>query len=599
MVAGHRNLARSITADNASSMFLPVVILQNILTYYLNMPCFLILAGDWKTWHTVIMASKKRHTPIDYESPKQWRERTRYNLRALLSVAKTKRASCTSHQGLHGLFVPIMKNGRCLGALQTGVFLMQPPTEASLRSQWEKLVGRALTPHDSGFLAYASSVLSTPVLDEPLVEGLKQLLELFGAYLSGALETKAVASKMQALQTGLFSRRLWHHQWADWQAVRPRFFRGDVDPKKLMRWEREELGIKRFPTVVLAAKREGIGRESADWVAAADFQREALQLAREMDEALGYPLEDFGALLLTSPTPGLSAAEAEGELRKKAEAFARRLSLKLRCRVWVGMGRIAGGEVSLHDSYQEAVAALHLAVTRNQDLVLYRELPKIDLSETALRHKISEFIEAIFDQGRAPASHHRDVFVQDLLIMTRSRPEATRRVLMETLHRLFTALEGRRDVDPASLMDLETRTTLAIETALNVNEMVGRFGSAFEQLLSCLEMPATGDRLLRLQKASESIRVSLHEPWTLPMAASRFGFSKTTFSREFTRYIGLPFSEFLLSQRIEKAKRLLSSEMSIKEVADACGFQSATYFQQIFKRKAGVPPGTFRNKKLG
>jgi AraC-like DNA-binding protein len=580
-------------------MFLPVVILQNILTYYANMPCFLILAGDWKTWHTVIMASRKRPTPIDFESPKQWRERTRYNLRALLAVARTKRACCTSHQGLYGLFVPIMKNGRCLGALQTGVFLTQAPTEASLTAQWQKLMGRSITPHDSGYLDYASSVISTPVLDAPLVEGLRELLELFGAYLSGALETRAVAAKMQALQIGLFSRRLWHHQWVEWQVVRPRFFRGDVDPKKLMRWEREELGIQRFPTVVLAAKREGTGREGADRVAAADFQREALQLAREMDEALGHPLENFGALLLTSPTPGLSSAEAEGELRRKAEAFARQLSQRLHCRVWVGVGRISGGEVSLHNSYQEAVAALHLAVTRNQDIVFYRDLPRIDLSETAMRHRISEFIAAIFDQGRAPASHHRDVFVQDLLIMTRSRPEATRRVLMETLHHLFAALEARRDVDPASLMELETRTTLEIETALNVNEMVGRFGGAFEQLLSFLEMPATGDRLLRLQKASESIRASLHERWTLPMAARRFGFSKTTFSREFTRYIGLPFSEFILSQRIEKAKRLLGSELSLKEVADACGFQSVTYFQQIFKRKAGLPPGVFRSRKLG
>lgn len=598
-MAVSKNIARSISAENGTSMFLPVVILQNILTYYVDMPCFLVLAGDWKTWHTVIMSSRKKHTPIDFESPKQWRERTRYNKKSLLTAARTKQACCLPHQGLYGLFVPILRKGRCLGVLQTGVFLKQAPTEALLMGQWKRLMARSVTPHDSGYLDYVSSVISTPVLDEPLIEGLCQLLELFGAYLSGALDTGTVASKMQVLQTGLFSRRLWHHQWVDWQAVRPRFFRGDVDPKKLMRWEKEELDITRFPTVVLAAKREGTGKESSDWVAAAEFQREALQAAREMDETLGYPLENFGMLLLTSPAPGLSPVEADRELSGKAETFARRLSQKLHCRVWMGIGRNSGDEVRLHDSYQEAVAALHLAVTRNQDVVRYRDLPKIDLSETAMRHKISEFIEAIFDQGRTPASHHRDVFVQDLLIMTRSRPEATRRVLMETLHHLFAALEARRDVDPASLIELETRTTLQIETALNVNELVERFGVAFERLLSFLDMPVTGDRLLRLQRASEAIRESLNMRWTLPLAARKFGFSKTTFSREFTRYIGLPFSEFLLMQRIEKARRLLGSEMPIKEVADACGFQSATYFQQIFKRKAGLPPGAFRKKKLG
>ena len=597
-MASIKNVARSIPAGNGTSMFLPVVILQNILTYYVNTPCFLVLAGDWKTWHTVIMSSRKKRTPIDFESPRQWRERTRYNKRSLLAAARTKRACCLPHQGLYGLFVPIMRKGRCLGVLQTGVFFKQAPSEAFMMAQWEKLMGRAVTPHDSAYLGYVNSVISTPVLDEPLIEGLCQLLELFGAYLSGALDSGVVAAKMQALQTGLFSRRLWHRQWVDWQAVRPRFFRGDVDPKKLMRWEREELGITRFPTVVLAAKREGTGKESSDRVAAAEFQREALQIAREMDETLGYPLENFGVLLLTSPAPGLSPGEAERELSGKVEAFMQRLSRKLRCRVWMGIGRSSGGEVRLHDSYQEAVAALHLAMTMNQDIVRYRDLPKIDLSETAMRHKISELIEDIFDQGRAPASHHRDVFIQDLLIMTRRRPEATRRVLMETLHHLFAALEARRDVDPGILMELETRTTLQIETALNVNELVSRFGSAFEQLLSFLDMPAAGDRLLRLQKASEVIRASLHERWTLPVAARKFGFSKTTFSREFTRYIGLPFSEFILTQRIEKAKRLLGSELSLKELAGACGFLSVTYFQQIFKRKVGIPPGQFRSQKL-
>ncbi len=96
--------------------------------------------------------------------------------------------------------------------------------------------------------------------------------------------------------------------------------------------------------------------------------------------------------------------------------------------------------------------------------------------------------------------------------------------------------------------------------------MVGRFETALELLLSFMESPASGDKYLRLRRASEAIARSLQEPSTLPVAARRFGFSVTTFSREFGRHAGMPFSDFLLSRRLEKAKTLLQGDLSLAQV---------------------------------
>ena len=38
------------------------------------------------------------------------------------------------------------------------------------------------------------------------------------------------------------------------------------------------------------------------------------------------------------------------------------------------------------------------------------------------------------------------------------------------------------------------------------------------------------------------------------------------------------------------------SNKSIKEIADACGFENVTYFSQEFKKYFHLPPGKYRTK---
>jgi AraC-like DNA-binding protein len=577
---------------------LPFILLQNILTYYLTMPCFLIFRENWKLWHTVIMRASKKQTPIDFENSLQWRQRTRYNLSMLAKVRQSNRAHWEPLRGVHGIFVPVLKGGVCVGVLQSGIFLTKVPSEDEVIALWEELTERPYLPHDPMFADYVQALVATPVLDETLIDALRELLELYGAFLAHTLDAKTAVTRMRELQINAFSRRLWHQNWAGWQALRPRFFRGDVGAKTLMQWEKEELGLTRFPTLALAAKRSGSGREWADSLGTLEFQREAHRFARELGESIAYPLGNSGIILLTSNRPEAPASEAEAELQGKIGRFTREMSQRFHCRIWVGQGGDSSLVGSLHQSYLEAVAALHVAVTRDQQILRYRELPATSVGETGLRHKLRDFSVAVFDQPKSQINALSNLYVQDLLLATRGRPETTRRLLIETLHRLWATLETRADVETASLEEVESRHTAQIETALDTYEMITRFNTALDQVKEFLEAPSSGNRFLALSRAREAICASLNEAWTLPLAAKRFGFSKSSFSKEFSRHVGLPFSEFLLEQRIEKAKRLLTGELSLKQVASVCGFGSTIYFQQIFKRKVGIPPGKYRQALL-
>ncbi len=64
----------------------------------------------------------------------------------------------------------------------------------------------------------------------------------------------------------------------------------------------------------------------------------------------------------------------------------------------------------------------------------------------------------------------------------------------------------------------------------------------------------------------------------------------TKFKKTFKQVTGLTVTEFVSSERIELAKRLLTDhDMSIDEVAHRCGYARATSFSALFAKSVGMP----------
>ncbi|MBR5586362.1 MAG: helix-turn-helix domain-containing protein [Clostridia bacterium] len=84
---------------------------------------------------------------------------------------------------------------------------------------------------------------------------------------------------------------------------------------------------------------------------------------------------------------------------------------------------------------------------------------------------------------------------------------------------------------------------------------------------------------------------------TLENLSEYIGYSKTHICRIFKEKIGKSFSEILTDIRISRAKYImLNSNMSMKEIAFKTGYDSAEYFQRLFKKKTGTTPGEYRNE---
>ncbi|MBR6525976.1 MAG: helix-turn-helix transcriptional regulator [Clostridia bacterium] len=85
---------------------------------------------------------------------------------------------------------------------------------------------------------------------------------------------------------------------------------------------------------------------------------------------------------------------------------------------------------------------------------------------------------------------------------------------------------------------------------------------------------------------------------SLSVVSREIGMSPSYFSAFFIREMGVGFSEYITSMRVEKAKELLhNSVKKINVIAQDCGFMSASYFINVFRRQVGCSPGEYRKQK--
>lgn len=84
---------------------------------------------------------------------------------------------------------------------------------------------------------------------------------------------------------------------------------------------------------------------------------------------------------------------------------------------------------------------------------------------------------------------------------------------------------------------------------------------------------------------------------SVPRLAQKAGMSPRNFARAFEREFSRGPGAYVRELRLEAARRSLeSSERSLEEVADACGFNSAEVMGRAFRDRLGVTPGGYRER---
>lgn len=98
------------------------------------------------------------------------------------------------------------------------------------------------------------------------------------------------------------------------------------------------------------------------------------------------------------------------------------------------------------------------------------------------------------------------------------------------------------------------------------------------------------------QRLLDYLRDGLDQEIDLPTLAGIAGMPVAGFRRAFARTFNTTPYQYVLDQRIEKSKKLMSTTtMTMTEISAASGFSSPSHFATTFKQRVGVTPTAYRH----
>jgi transcriptional regulator GlxA family with amidase domain len=85
------------------------------------------------------------------------------------------------------------------------------------------------------------------------------------------------------------------------------------------------------------------------------------------------------------------------------------------------------------------------------------------------------------------------------------------------------------------------------------------------------------------------------EPGAVARAVEQAQIPERTLKRRFKQATGLALIDYLQNLRVEEAKRLLeSTDRPVDEISYDVGYEDASFFRRLFKRRTGVAPARYR-----
>lgn len=99
----------------------------------------------------------------------------------------------------------------------------------------------------------------------------------------------------------------------------------------------------------------------------------------------------------------------------------------------------------------------------------------------------------------------------------------------------------------------------------------------------------------RLMQATEYISDNLTDNLSLIAMANELNMSQYYFWRLFKQSTGMTPHQYVVQQRVERAKLLLRRpELTVTDIAGMCGFANQSHFARQFRSRTGVSPQQFR-----
>lgn len=164
------------------------------------------------------------------------------------------------------------------------------------------------------------------------------------------------------------------------------------------------------------------------------------------------------------------------------------------------------------------------------------------------------------------------------------------------------AASKQRNILYLSAEQIQTVQTLA-DTILT-NGRSDRFGDDITVLTSLLSLLIFINRLYRshlpkiaplpltpiIREIVDYVDSHIDEELSVQSLCHHFSYSVAYISAQFSKQMGLPLKQFIITKKIALAKQLLAESLSVTQVYERCGFGDYSNFIRTFKKTVGISP---------
>lgn len=144
---------------------------------------------------------------------------------------------------------------------------------------------------------------------------------------------------------------------------------------------------------------------------------------------------------------------------------------------------------------------------------------------------------------------------------------------------------------------LEEHKNTAPESLTIANQLLGVLMCRLSQLVHYDKNAQHVKRpsVAAVQRGKRYIELNYRSEINLEELAKLTHVNSYYFCHLFKQETGMSPIQYLIRYRLEVAKKYLSTtDMSIAEISELVGYKSDTYFQNMFKKMTGFPPGKYR-----
>ena len=167
------------------------------------------------------------------------------------------------------------------------------------------------------------------------------------------------------------------------------------------------------------------------------------------------------------------------------------------------------------------------------------------------------------------------------------------------LHTLYYIAENISRLDGEDFYEtIDLRELQMLSCLVSYSEICSRFKHAVHEMATHLDFKNTQQRQVIRFVLQTIHREYANQRLNLSDLAEEYGITPNYLSSLFRKELGVTFTSYVESYRMEKAKKLLLSGMDkIYEIAEAVGYPDAQYFSKVFKEHVGKSPQDYRNKR--